>query len=137
MAAEEAAGAVGTASSGGSILGSVSLGLNVVSAGAGLLSAFYGRSAASEAARAKADALKREKFFNLNLMKREKAERGWVDMMSSWASGTTYGVGTSTYGAMMSNQAILQKEIDFQEEQYNMEIANLEKQAGQRFLGIF
>lgn len=126
-----------TAASGGSFWGDLGSGLNILSAGAGLLSSFYASSSAAEAAGAKRDALKREKEFNIRLMKFEKKERGWLDMMSAWASGTTSGIGTSTYGAMMSNQNVLQREIDFQTEKYDTEIKNLNKQSKQRFLGIF
>lgn len=135
--ADETGTAASAASSGGSFWGSLGSGLDVISTGASLLSAFYSSSAAAEAAGAKRDALKREKRFNINLMKFEREERGWIDMMSAWASGTTSGIGTSTYGAMMSNQNVLQREIDFQTEKYDTEIANLNKQSKQRFLGIF
>jgi hypothetical protein len=135
--ADETGAATAAASSGGSFWGDLGSGLSVISAGASLLSAFYSSSAAAEAAGAKRDALKREKRFNINLMKFEREERGWIDMMSAWASGTTAGIGTSTYGAMMSNQNVLQREIEFQTEKYDTEIKNLNKQSKQRFLGIF
>lgn len=118
-------------------LSNVSASMNIISTGASLLSSAMSASANRAAARAKADALKREKRYNIGLMEFEKKERGWIDMMSAWASGTTTGIGTSTYGAMMSNQDVLQKEIDFQSEMYDLQIGQAERQSKERFLGIF
>lgn len=118
-------------------LSNASASMNIIATGAGLLSSAMSASANRAAARAQADALKREKRYNIGLMEFEKRERGWIDMMSAWASGTTTGIGTSTYGAMMSNQDVLQKEIDFQSEMYDLQIGQAERQSKQRFLGIF
>ena len=118
-------------------LSNVSASMNIIATGASLLSSAMSASANRAAARAQADALKREKRYNIGLMDFEKRERGWIDMMSAWASGTTTGIGTSTYGAMMSNQDVLQKEIDFQSEMYDLQIGQAERQSKQRFLGIF
>ena len=118
-------------------LSDASAGMNIISTGASLLSSVMSASANRAAARAKADALKREKRYNIGLMEFEKKERGWIDMMSAWASGTTTGIGTSTYGGMMSNQDVLQKEIDFQSEMYDLQIGQAERQSKERFLGIF
>jgi hypothetical protein len=111
--------------------------MNIIGTGASLLSSAMSASANRAAARAQADALKREKRYNLGLMEFEKKERGYIDMMTAWSSGTTASIGTSDYGAMMSNQDVLQKEIDFQREQYDLQIGMAEKQSKQRFLGIF
>jgi hypothetical protein len=118
-------------------LSNASSAMNIIATGASLLSGAMSASANRAAARAQAAALKREKRYNIGLMEFEKRERGWIDMMSAWASGTTTGIGTSTYGAMMSNQDVLQKEIDFQSEQYDIQIGMAKKQSKQRFLGIF
>lgn len=118
-------------------LSNASASMNIIATGASLLSSAMSASANRAAARAQADALKREKRYNIGLMEFEKRERGWIDMMSAWASGTTTGIGTSTYGAMMSNQDVLQKEIDFQSEMYDLQIGQAERQSKQRFLGIF
>lgn len=118
-------------------LSNASATLGIISVGAGLLSSAMSASANRAAARAQADALKREKRYNLGLMEFEKRERGYIDMMTAWSSGTTASIGTSDYGAMMSNQDVLQKEIDFQREQYDLQIGMAEKQSKQRFLGIF
>lgn len=118
-------------------LSNASASMNIIATGASLLSSAMLVSANRAAARAQANALKREKRYNIGLMEFEKRERGWIDMMSAWASGTTTGIGTSTYGAMMSNQDVLQKEIDFQSEMYDLQIGQAERQSKQRFLGIF
>lgn len=118
-------------------LSNASATMGIISAGASLLSSAMSASANRAAARAQADALKREKRYNLGLMEFEKRERGYIDIMTAWSSGTTASIGTSDYGAMMSNQDVLQKEIDFQREQYDLQIGMAEKQSKQRFLGIF
>lgn len=114
-----------------------SLGLNILSTGASLISSYMGASAAAEEARASADALKREKRYNIGVLEQRKKDQGWSDMMSAWFSGTTTGFGTSQRGAMVSNQNVLQREIDFQSEMYDIQIGNYEKAAERRFLGIF
>lgn len=118
-------------------LSNASSAMNIIATGASLLSSAMSASANRATARAQANALKREKRYNIGLMEFEKRERGWIDMMSAWASGTTTGIGTSTYGAMMNNQDVLQKEIDFQSEMYDLQIGQAERQSKQRFLGIF
>lgn len=118
-------------------LSNASSAMNIIATGASLLSGAMSASANRAAARAQAAALKREKRYNIGLMEFEKRERGWIDMMSAWASGATTGIGTSTYGAMMSNQDVLQKEIDFQSEMYDLQIGQAKRQSKQRFLGIF
>lgn len=118
-------------------LSNASASMNIIATGASLLSSVMSASANRAAARAQADALKREKRYNLGLMEFEKRERGWIDMMSAWSSGTTSNIGTSTYAAMLSNQDVLQKEIDFQSEMYDLQIGQADKQSKQRFLGIF
>ena len=118
-------------------LSNASATMNIIGTGASLLSSAMAAAANRANARAQADALKREKKYNIGLMEFEKRERSWIDMMSAWASGTTTSMGTSTYGAIMSNQDVLQKEIDFQKEQYDINIGNLEQQSKRRFLGIF
>lgn len=118
-------------------LSNASATMNIIGTGASLLSSAMAAAANRANARAQADALKREKKYNIGLMEFEKRERSWIDMMSAWASGTTTSMGTSTYGAIMSNQDVLQKEIEFQKEQYDINIGNLEQQSKRRFLGIF
>lgn len=118
-------------------LSNASASMNIIATGASLLSSAMSASANRAAARAQKDALMREARYNIGLMEFEKKERQWIDMMTAWSSGTNTNIGTSTYGAMMSNQNVLQKEIDFQREQYSIQIGMAEKQSKQRFLGIF
>lgn len=118
-------------------LSNASASMNIIATGASLLSSAMAASANRAAARAQKDALWREKRYNIGLMEFEKRERGWIDMMSAWSSGTTSNIGTSTYAAMLSNQDVLQKEIDFQSEMYDLQIGQADKQSKQRFLGIF
>jgi hypothetical protein len=118
-------------------LSNASASMNIIATGASLLSSAMSASANRASARAQMDALKREKRYNIGLMEFEKRERSWIDMMTAWSSGTNTAIGTSTYGAMMSNQDVLQKEIDFQSEMYDTQIGMAKKQSKQRFLGIF
>lgn len=111
--------------------------MGIISAGAGLLSGALEVSANRKQARATLAALQAEKRYNIGLLKQQKKDKYWADLMSAWASGTTAGIGTSTYGATMSNQSVLESEIQFQEQQYNTQIAAAEQASKQRFLGIF
>lgn len=118
-------------------LANASAAMNIIATGASLISSAMSASANRAAARAQANALRREKEYNIRLMEFEKRERKWIDMMSAWSSGTTASIGTSTYGAMMSNQDVLQKEIEFQREQYDIQIGMADQQSKRRFLGVF
>lgn len=122
---------------GASGLNKIATGLEVISGGLGLIQSYMGASAAAEEARAAADALKREKRYNIGVLEQRKKDQGWADIMSAWFGGTTTGFGTSQRGAMVSNQNVLQREIDFQSEMYDIQIGNYEKAAERRFLGIF
>ncbi len=127
----------GAGMSWGDRLSVASSSMNILSQGLGLIQSYMGASAAAEEARAAADALKKEKRYNIGVLEQRKKDQGWSDMMSAWFSGTTTGFGTSQRGTMVSNQNVLQREIDFQTEMYDVQIGNYEKAAERRFLGIF
>lgn len=112
-------------------------GLAIASFGLNFASGISSASANRKQARATLAALQAEKQYNIGLLKQQKKDKYWADLMSAWASGTTTGIGTSTYGATMSNQSVLESEIQFQEQQYNTQIAAAEQASKQRFLGIF
>ena len=104
-------------------------GMNMIS---GALSA----SAARESARAKMSALSNEKAWNLNVMRKNKADVYARNILESWGSGINPMTG-SNLAIIMGNQAVLQDEINFREQQYDIEMKNLKAQSKQKYLGLF
>lgn len=111
--------------------------LTLAQFGMNFASNIFGASANRKAARATVAALLQEKNYNIGLLRQQKKDKYWADIMSSWASGTTTGMGTSTAAAIASNQKVLEEEIAFQEQQYNTQISMAQQQSKQRFMGIF
>lgn len=111
------------------VLLAAGFGMNMIS---GALSA----SAARESARAKMSALKNEKAWNLNVMRRNKADVYASNILESWGSGINPMTG-SNLAVITGNQAVLQDEINFREQQYDTELRNLKAQSKQKFLGLF
>lgn len=107
----------------------INLGFNLIS---GALSA----SAARESARAKMSALSSEKMWNLGVMRRNKADVYASNILSSWGSGINPMTGSNA-AVILGNQAVLQDEINFREQQYDTELRNLKAQSKQKFLGLF
>lgn len=112
------------------------LGMDFIGTGASLLSSAFGRSSQSASARASADALKKEKVWNLSVLKQQKTDQFWGDLMSMWRSGQTVTGGTSAAAVINSNQDVLQRNIDFTGQQYDIQIANAKEAAKARFMGI-
>ena len=110
-------------------LAAVNLGLNVVQ---GALSA----SANRQQARAQMTATRQEMNYNLGVMRQNKIDSYASNLLSSWGSGIDPLTG-STNAVIQSNQAVLQDEINFQEQQYNTQLKNLKAQSKQKYLGIF
>lgn len=115
----------------------LSSGLAIVSTGASLLSGIFNAQAQRQEARATVNALKKEKDFNLGVLRQQKIDQYWSDAMSLWRSGMSTGTGTSAAAVIGSNQRVLERNIDFQASQYDTQIANAKAAAGRRFLGIF
>lgn len=107
----------------------INLGLNIVG---GITSA----SANREAARARMAALSNEKTWNLNVMRRNKADVYASNVLESWNSGINPMTGSNA-AVILGNQATIQDEINFREQQYDIEMKNLEAQSKQKFLGLF
>ena len=110
-------------------LQAVGLGMNMIQ---GALSAAANR----ESARAKMSALKSEKMWNLGVMRQNKIDTYARNILESYGSGISSASG-SNLAVIMKNQQVLQDEINFREEQYNIELKNLKAQSKQRYLGIF
>lgn len=111
--------------------------LGIASFGLQLMGDWLNAQSEKENALSKVYALRKERNFNIGLLKTRKKDKFWTDMMSAWASGTSTGIGTSTFGAIQSNQQVLEEEIKFQEAQYKTQIQNMEEFAHSRFFGIF
>lgn len=110
-------------------LAAIGLGLQV----AGGIS---GASAQRKQARAQMKALQQEKAWNLGVMQRNKEDVYAANILSSWGSGIDPTTG-STAGIIASNQQVLQDEIAFQSNQYDIQIANAMAASKQKYLGIF
>lgn len=110
--------------------------LLALSFGTNMISGALNASAARESARAKMAALQKEKVWNLNVMRRNKADVYASNILESWGSGINPMTG-SNLAVIMGNQAVLQDEINFREQQYDTELRNLEAQSKQKFLGLF
>lgn len=111
--------------------------LGIISTGASLLSSVFSAQAQREEARATVSALKKEKEFNLGVLRQQKEDQYWADVMSQWRSGQSLSAGTSAMAVTENNQGVLQRNIDFQVSQYNTQIGNAQAAAKRRFLGIF
>lgn len=112
-------------------------GLGIANFGLSFASNIFSASANRSRARATLASLRAEKEYNIGLLRKQKKDKYWTDLMSAWASGTTSGIGTSTWGVTLSNQDVLESEIQFQEQQYNNQIKAAKMASKQRFLGVF
>lgn len=107
----------------------VGLGMNVMQGA-------LGASAARKSARASMAALAAEKSWNLGVMRQNKIDTYASNVLSSWGSGIDPMTG-SNRAVIENNQRVLQDEIDFREQQYNIQLENLRAQSKQKFLGLF
>lgn len=107
-----------------------------VGASMSIMSGRMGAAAARESALAKMRALELEKNWNLGVMRRNKEDVYAKNILSSYGSGIDPTTG-SNRAIIRQNQGVLEDEIRFQEQQYNIQIANLNAQSKQKFLGIF
>lgn len=110
--------------------------LLAASFGMNMISGVLGASAARKSARAKMAALESEKAWNLNVMRRNKADVYASNILESWGSGINPMTGSNA-AVIRENQKVLQEEIDFRGQQYDIEIANLKAQSKQKYLGLF
>lgn len=107
----------------------IGLGMNVIQGA-------FGASASRKAARAQMAALEAEKTWNIGAMRRNKADVYASNVLQSWGSGINYATG-STAAVIANNQQVLEDEIKFQEQQYDIQIANLRAQSKKKYLGVF
>lgn len=110
--------------------------LLAVSAVTGVASGIFSASANRQAARANMKAIKSESAWNIGVMKRNKEDVLQQNFLQSYASGIDYSTG-STAEVIENNQEVLQREIDFQKEQYDIAYKTAKAQSKQRYLGIF
>lgn len=110
--------------------------LAVASFGMSIASGITGASAARKSARASMAALKAEKNWNLGVMERNKEDVYAQNLLQAYGSGISSSTG-STAAVIANNQQVLEDEIRFREQQYNIELKNLKAQSKQKFLGLF
>lgn len=104
--------------------------------GMNMVSGALNSSATRKMARAKIAALESEKAWNLNVMRRNKADIYASNILESWGAGINPATGSNA-AIIADNQKVLQEEIDFTTRQYDIEMANLQAQSKQKFLGLF
>lgn len=110
--------------------------LLAISLGMNFAQGISGASAARKSARAQMAALTQEKAWNLSVMRRNKLDTYASNILQSWGSGINYATG-SNRAVIENNQNVLQDEINFQEQQYDIQLKNLKAQSKQKFLGLF
>ena len=110
--------------------------LAVASFGMSFAQGAFGASAARKSARASMAALQSEKAWNLGVMERSKEDRYASDLLSAYGSGISSATG-STRAIIENNQQVMQDEINFRRQQYDIQLKNLEAQSKQKFLGLF
>ena len=104
--------------------------------GMSMMQGAMGASASRKQARAQMKALRLEKDWNLGVMARNREDVYASNILESWGSGINPFTG-STEAVISNNQRVLQNEIDFRRQQYDIELKNLKAQSKQKFLGIF
>lgn len=107
----------------------IGLGMNVMQGA-------LGASAARKSARASMAALDAEKSWNLGVMRQNKIDTYARNILDSWGSGIDPMTG-SNRAVIENNQRVLQDEINFREQQYDIQLENLRAQSKQKFLGLF
>lgn len=110
--------------------------LLAASFGMNMMQGALGASAARKSARASMAALAAEKSWNLGVMRQNKIDTYARNILDSWGAGIDPMTG-SNRAIIENNQRVLQDEINFQEQQYNAQLANLKAQSKQKFLGLF
>ena len=130
------AGQTAVAAGAASALGWASVGLGVAGLGLSLISGAMGASASRKSARAQLSALRQESAWNLNTMRKNRINTFYNQQLESWNSGIDPTTG-STAAIILNNQNTLQEEINFQEQQYAIQMKNLKAQSKQKFLGLF
>lgn len=115
---------------------SLSTGLQAVDLGMTLIGGALSASAARESARAAMSALKNEKAWNLSVMRQNIVDTRERSVLDSWSSGIDPTTGTMA-ALIGSNENVLRNEMNFREEQYDIQLKNLKAQSKQKYLGIF
>lgn len=115
---------------------SLSTGLQAVDLGMTVIQGGLGAAAARESARAAMSALKNEKTWNLGVMRQNIIDTRERSYLESWSSGIDSSSGTMA-ALIGSNENVLRNEMNFREEQYDIQLKNLKAQSKQKYLGIF
>lgn len=108
----------------------------VIQAGAGILGGIFGASAVRQEARANMEAIASEKRWNMGVMEQQKEDVLRQNFLDAYTSGLESGTGT-TRAVIENNQNVLQREINFRGEQYDIAYNNQKAKSKQKYLGIF
>lgn len=93
-------------------------------------------SANRQMAEANMAALKLEKAWNMRVMGQNKRDVYARNILESWGAGIDPTSGSQA-AVIKNNQRVLQEEMNFREQQYDIQIQNLKAQSKQKFLGLF
>lgn len=115
---------------------SLSTGLQAVDLGFTLMSGWASAEANRKSAKAARSALESEKAWNLSVMRQNIEDVFDRSIMDAWGSGIDPSRG-SMAGLIYNNENVLRNEMNFREDQYNIQIKNLKAQEKQKYLGLF
>lgn len=121
--------------SGGSGFG-WSEGFSAINLGMSVISGAMQASANREKARAQMSALASSWRWNKRVLQQNKLDAYASNLLESWGAGIK-GTTGSTAAVIANNQAVLQSNIDYQQEQYDTQMKNLKAQSKEKYLGIF
>lgn len=126
---------VGQASA-ASMMGWASVGMGAVGLGMNIIGGALQASANRQQARAQMSALTQSWMWNRDVLRQNKIDTYASNILQSYGAGIK-GTTGSTAAVIQSNQNVLERNIAFQEQQYQTEMKNLKAQSKQKYLGIF
>lgn len=119
-----------------SMMGWANVGMSVVGLGMNIIGGALQASAARQQARAQMSALTQSWMWNRDVLRQNKIDTYASNILQSYGAGIK-GTTGSTAAVIQSNQDVLERNIAFQEQQYQTEMKNLKAQSKQKYLGIF
>jgi hypothetical protein len=109
--------------------------LSAIQTGLGIAGGITGASAQRAQARAQMDAIKKEWAYNISVLKQNKIDQGEADKLSAYSSGLE--MTGSTAAVAKGNLEVLQRDIEFQNQQYRNQYNTAKAASKQKYLGIF
>lgn len=119
-----------------SALGWGSVGMGALGLGMNIISGALQTSASRQRARAQMSALTQSWMWNRDVLRQNKIDTYASNILQSYGAGIK-GTTGSTAAIIQNNQDVLEKNIAFQEQQYQTQMKSLKAQSKQKYLGIF